>query len=328
MKYSFLGRTGVQISKIGVGSATFGVAPLEVEAIKIVNRAFDLGVNHFDCANSYGNQSRFDRPGAPPADQRASAEEIMGKALKGKRDKVILTSKVMEPIGPGPNESGLSRVHIMQMVERSLKRLGTDYIDIYYMHHPDENTPIDQTLRAFDDLVRQGKIRYPALSTYNGAQVVEALWAAQMYNLNAPVANQMPYNLEFRSPEREVIPMAKKYGLSLTVWGPLAGGLLADPKVAERKFTGHARWGGPGFSQEQLELAAKFHALAQKNNIASPILALAWLLAQPTVASAIVGPETLDELEQNLGAADVEISPQLLAEVTEIGKQYFDLLSF
>lgn len=320
MKYAPLGRTGVQISKIGLGSATFGVAPLEADAIKIVDRAFDLGINHFDCANSYGNQARFDRPGAPSADQRLSAEEIMGKALKGKRDRVLLTTKVMEPIGTGPNDRGLSRVHIMQMVERSLKRLGTDYIDIYYMHHPDVNTPFDQTLRAFDDLVHQGKIRYPALSTYTASRMTEALWVADKYNLNAPVANQMPYNLEFRSPEREVIPVAKQHGLSLTVFSPLAGGLLASPQNADRRFSGGARWGGAGFTPEQLALAKQFHALAQKHDVASPVLALAWLVAQPTVASAVIGPETLDELEANAKAGDYEISPELLAEVTEIGK--------
>ncbi len=142
MKYARLGRSGMSVSRIALGTATFGVAPQEEEAIKLVHAALDLGVTYFDCANTYGDQARFNRPGAPPHDQRRSAEEILGTALAGKRHKVIISSKVMEPVGDGPNDRGLSRRHIIQQVERSLARLKTDYIDLYYMHHPDPTTPI------------------------------------------------------------------------------------------------------------------------------------------------------------------------------------------
>ena len=166
MRYSTLGSTGIKVSCIGLGTATFGVAPFESDAGRLVGRALDLGINLIDTANSYGNQARFDRTGAPPAEARASAEEIVGRALGARRRDVVLCSKVMEPVGAGPNERGLSRRHIFNQVEASLRRLGTDHLDLYYAHHPDPATPIEQTLRAFDDLVHQGKIRYATLSTY------------------------------------------------------------------------------------------------------------------------------------------------------------------
>jgi 1-deoxyxylulose-5-phosphate synthase len=166
MRYGTLGNTGVKVSCIGLGTATFGVAPFEGDARRLVGRALDLGINLIDTANSYGNQARFDRAGAPPAEARASAEEIVGRALGARRHDVVLCSKVMEPVGAGPNERGLSRRHIFNQIEASLRRLGTDHLDLYYAHHPDPATPIEQTLRAFDDLVHQGKIRYATLSTY------------------------------------------------------------------------------------------------------------------------------------------------------------------
>ena len=186
MRYSTLGSTGIKVSCIGLGTATFGVAPLADDAERLVGRALDLGINLVDTANSYGNQARFDRAGAPPAAARASAEEIVGRALRARRRDVVLCSKVMEPVGAGPNERGLSRRHIFDQVEASLGRLGTDHLDVYYAHHPDPATPIEQTLRAFDDLVRQGKIRYAALSTYPAWQMTEALWTADRRGFAPP----------------------------------------------------------------------------------------------------------------------------------------------
>lgn len=320
MKYSFLGRTGVRVSHIGLGTATLGVAPTAEEASNVVAKALDLGINLFDTSNSYGNQARFDRPGLPPAAQRKSAEEILGAALKGRRNDVILCTKVMEPVGEGPNDRGLSRVHIMNQVEQSLRRLGTDHIDVYYQHHPDPNTPLDETLRAFDDLVKQGKVRYPALSTFGAWQLTEAMWVADKYNLAPPVCNQIRYNLAFRATEADVLPAMKKFGLTATVFSPLGGGLFAGEEVLQRPIQGGQRWGAPGFSEAQIAMARAIFALARESDMQPTALVLGWLLSNPVVSTAVVGPETLDELEAIAPMGDVELTPELLAKVEEIGR--------
>jgi aryl-alcohol dehydrogenase-like predicted oxidoreductase len=321
MKYSKLGGTGVQVSRIGLGSATFGVAPDRGMAERIVARALDLGVNLFDCANSYGNQARFDRPGAPPADQRESAEEILGRALKGRRDEVLVCSKVMEPVGNGPNDRGLSRVHIFNQVERSLHRLGTDHLDIYYAHHPEPSTRLDETARAFDDLIRQGKVRYWALSTYQASEMMEALWTSERHNLHRPVCNQIPYNLAYRGAAKDLLPACARHDVSVTVFSPLAGGLLAGP-AGQREFSGHKRWGGPGFTDQELKLAGALQGVAERRGYTPASLAIAWLVAQPAVCAAIVGPESLEELEVNAQGADLQLPDDVMAEVAAIGATY------
>jgi 1-deoxyxylulose-5-phosphate synthase len=318
MKYSKLGGTGVQVSRIALGSATFGVAPDRATAEAIVGRALDLGVNLFDCANSYGNQARFDRPGASPAEQRDSAEEILGRALKGHRQEVLVCSKVMEPVGTGPNDHGLSRVHIFNQIERSLRRLGTDHLDIYYAHHPDPSARLDETARAFDDLIRQGKIRYWALSTYQASEMLEALWTSDRYNLHRPVCNQIPYNLAYRGAEKDLLPAAARHDLSVTVFGPLAGGLFAGP-AGQREYSGHKRWGGPGFSEQELKMAGALQSVAERAGLTPASLAIAWLVAQPAVSAAIIGPESVAELEVNAVGADLEVPPDVMAEVAAIG---------
>ncbi len=325
MKYSFLGRTGVRVSKLTLGTATFGVAPLEEHTGRLVGRALELGINFFDTANSYGNQKRFDRPESLPANQRKSAEEMLGTALQGHRNEVIIASKVMEQIGFGPNDGGwtgggLSRVHIMGQVEETLRRLQTDHIDVYYMHHPDPVTPIDQTLRAFDDLIRQGKVRYCAFSTFDGWRMMEGLWLAERYGLNAPVCHQTAYNLLNRAIERDIVPASLKYGLTLNLFSPLGGGLLASPAVLERTVTGSQRWGGPGFTEEDIANARRFYDVANEAGESPAHLALAWLLSRPAVSSAIIGPETLEELETNAVAGDLELDGDLMETVDAIGR--------
>lgn len=327
MKYAQLGSTGVRVSKISLGTATFGVSPNPAEAERMVGRALDLGINLFDCANSYGNQARFDRPGLTPAAERASAEEILGKALRGKRQHVVLCSKVMEPVGAGVNERGLSRLHIFDQVENSLRRLGTDHLDVYYAHHPDGNTRIDETLRAFDDLVRQGKIRYYALSTYPAWQLIEALWVCDRLGLHTPVCVQIPYNLALRLPEADVLPACVRYGISATVFSPLAGGVFSGAADQPRPIVGHQRWGGPGFTPRQLELARQLQEVAAKSGHQPAALALAWLLTRPGVCSAIIGPESVTELEVTAAAGDLELSPEVLQAVNLVGEQPFSIWS-
>ena len=224
MDYSLLGPTGVKVSKICLGTATFGVAPDAQEAERVVHAALDLGINFFDTANVYGASPTFDRPGAPPAAEREPAEQILGRALAGRRDDVVIATKSGERrFDPA---AGLSRRYIIQQVEHSLRRLGTDYIDLYYAHFPDPDTPLDQTLSVYDDLVRQGKLRYVALSNHPAWQVTHALWIADDRRLAAaPVCVQVKYNLIDRAAEHELAPACLRFGLSIVPFGPLHGGL-------------------------------------------------------------------------------------------------------
>lgn len=327
MKYATLGRSGVQVSKIALGSAVFGVSPQESDVGRIVGRALDLGINLFDTANSYGNQSRFDRPGAPPAELRKSSEELLGAALKNRRHEVILCSKVMEPIGSGANDRGLSRRHIMEQVERSLTRLQTDYLDVYHAHHPDPAVALEETLLAFDDLIRQGKIRYYALSTFGPSAMTEVLWVAERLGLHRPVCNQVPYNLAFRNAERELLGACRKFGVSLTCYSALAGGLLAGTEVLKRPISGAQRWGGPAFSPAQIEIASQLDDIAEQNGFSTPQLALAWLLSRDGVASAIIGPETLDELEANAAAGNLDVPAEVIEQVDQIGRLPFSIMA-
>lgn len=320
MRYKQLGRTGVKVSALSLGTATFGVAPLETDCDRLVGRAIDLGINMIDVANSYGNQARFDRPGAPAWTDRRSAEEIVGSAIKGRRNALVLCSKVMEPVGDGVNDRGLSRRHIVEQVEQSLRRFGTDHLDVYYAHHPDRSVPIEETIRTFDDLVRQGKLRYYALSTYPAWQVVEALWKADKIGASAPACLQIQYNLARREPELDVAPICQANGLCLTVFSPLAGGLLAGPSKRNEAFVGRRRWGGTAFTPREIALAEALERLAARHGYSPVTLALAWLIAQPAVASAIIGAEGIGELEANTAASDLDLPADVMAALNDIGR--------
>ncbi|WP_024935190.1 aldo/keto reductase [Actinomadura welshii] len=303
MEYTNLGASGLRVSRLGLGTATFGLAPDATEADRMIRAALDAGINYIDTANSYGNQARFDRAGLPGAGERMSSEEIVGAALGKRRDEVVLASKVGEPIGGGPNDRGLGRTHIMRMVERTLSRLRTDHLDIYYAHHPDPDTGIAELLGTFDDLIRQGKIRHYALSTYDGWQLTEALLVAENIGVRKPVCHQTRYSLAKRWIEREVLPAARHFGLPTAVFSPLAGGLFAAG-TADRPYQGDARWGGQGFTGHERDLAMAVTGLANKWGLTTSGVALAWLLGRPGIATAIVGPETVEELNQLVPAVD------------------------
>ncbi len=318
MDYSLLGPTGVKVSKICLGTATFGVAPAEQEAERVVQVALDLGINFFDTANVYGATPTFDRPGAPPAAEREPAEQILGRALAGRRDDVVIATKSGERrFDPA---AGLSRRYIIQQVEHSLRRLGTDYIDLYYAHFPDPDTPLEQTLLVYDDLVRQGKLRYVALSNYPAWQVTRALWIADDRRLAAaPVCVQVKYNLIDRAAERELAPACVQFGLSIVPFGPLHGGLLAGTtQIEEREFAGDKRFGGSGFSETELEIGRAVERLSQDWSLQPYQVSLAWLLSRPAVASAIVGAETVEEVTANATAADVKLEQAQLDALTAL----------
>jgi aryl-alcohol dehydrogenase-like predicted oxidoreductase len=317
MKYSVLGPTGVRVSRICVGTATFGVAPSAHEADGVVGAALDLGINFFDTADVYGSTPTFDRPGAPPASERESAEEILGRSLAGRRDEVVLATKSGERrFDP---DAGLSRRYIIQQVEQSLRRLRTDRIDLYYAHFPDPNTPLEQTLAVYDDLIRQGKLRYVSLSNYPAWQVTESLWIADDRRLvSAPVAAQVMYSLLDRSAEKELTAACVRFGLSIIPYAPLHGGLLADLSVLDREIAGGKRYGGPGFTASEIAVARKLDRLAREWELEMQQVSLAWLLSRPAVASVIVGAETVEELRANAAAADVELTQEQLDAVSAL----------
>jgi aryl-alcohol dehydrogenase-like predicted oxidoreductase len=284
MEYTLLGRTGVRVSRLALGTATFGVAPQEKDTIKLVHKALDLGINFFDTAVTYGNQPRFDRPGAPPAHQRKAAEEILGMALQGHRDDVIIASKVQERLKPGPNGggpdgAGLSRLFIMQQIERTLRRLGTDHLEIYYAHHPDPSTPMDHTIRAFDDLIHQGKVLYWALSTYPAWQLTEAVLLARQHGWYEPVCHQIGYNLTARQVERR--RRRKKFGIGHTVFSPLAGGLLTGLKATACHCRRAAVDGWRARTAEHLAVAEQMEALG-RSGTTRPATSPWRLLSRPT----------------------------------------------
>ena len=315
MDYSVLGVTGVKVSKICLGTATFGVAPDAHEAKSVVDAALDLGINFFDTANVYGASPTFDRPGVPPAAEREPAEQILGRALAGRRDEVVIATKCGERrFDPA---AGLSRRYIIQQVEQSLRRLGTDYIDLYYAHFPDPDTPLDQTLLVYDDLVRQGKVRYVALSNYPAWQVTHAMWIADDRRLAAaPVCVQVKYNLIDRAAEHELAPACVQFGLSIVPFGPLHGGLLASTQVEEREFSGDKRFGGSGFTETEIEVGRAVERLSQDWGLQPYQVSLAWLLSRPAVASVIVGVETVEEITANATAADVKLEQAQLDALT------------
>jgi 1-deoxyxylulose-5-phosphate synthase len=318
MEYCLLGPTGVKVSKICLGTATFGVAPNAQEAEHVVGAALDAGINFFDTANVYGASPTFDRPGAPPAAEREPAEQILGRALAGRRDNVVIATKSGERrFDPA---AGLSRRYIIQQVENSLRRLDTDYIDLYYAHFPDPDTPLDQTLSAYDDLVRQGKLRYVALSNHPAWQVTHALWIADDRRLAAaPVCAQVKYNLIDRAAELELVPACVRFGLSIVPFGPLHGGLLASTQVQQRGIQGDQRFGGPGFTETELEIGRTVERLSEEWGLQPYQVSLAWLLSRPAVASAIVGAETVEEVTANATAADVILEEAQLDALTALG---------
>ncbi len=313
MKYKKLGRTGLLVSEVCLGTMTFGEQVSEADAIAIVQSAMADGINFIDTADSY-------------VDGRT--EEIVGRALKGGRDSVVLATKVGAwKSGPGVNDQGASRKHIMREVENSLRRLDTDYIDLYYIHKPDYNTPVEETLRALDDLVRQGKVRYIACSNYRAFQLCEALWVSDVCNLARYECIQTPYNLITRDIEYELLALCASKNVGVTIYNPLAGGLLTGkydpdkPPPAGTRFTTKrlgemytTRYWQPRY----FEAAGQLKQIAEKGGKKLAQFALAWVLSNSTVTSVIVGVSSLQQLKENIGAAELKLSPEELAACDEV----------
>jgi aryl-alcohol dehydrogenase-like predicted oxidoreductase len=321
MKYSVLGHTGMKVSRICLGTATFGVAPTAQDADQVVGTAQELGINFIDTADVYGNMPVFDRPGAPTAAEREPAEQILGRALRGRRDNMVIATKSNGIVGHDVNQRGLSRRHIIRQLETSLRRLETDYIDVYYAHDPDPDTPLEETLSVYDDLIRQGKIRAVGLSNHPAWQLTHALWIADDRRLAAPVVAEVKYNLIDRAAERELAAACAQFGVSIVPYAPLHGGLLADLAVLDRSISGDQRFGQPGFPDHEITIAREVDRLSRSWGLRSYQVSLAWLLSRPAVASVIVGPETPDELRANATAADIELDPEQLETLTALSAQ-------
>jgi aryl-alcohol dehydrogenase-like predicted oxidoreductase len=292
-----LGRSGLQVSVVGLGCMNFGMMNDQAQASAIVDRALALGVNFFDTADVYGN--------------RGLSEEYLGKALGPRRRDVVIATKFAGPMSPDQAwMQGGSRRWIMQAVEGSLRRLGTDWIDLYQMHRADATVPVGETLRALDDLVRQGKVRYVGCSNYQGWQIADAAWTAREQRLAGFVSAQNRWSVMSRDIEREVVPAAAHYGLGVIPYFPLESGLLSGKYQAGRDFPAGSRlakWGawaaGTFAAPDKLERAARLAALAQQHGHTLLELAMGWLAGQPQVSSVIAGVTTVAQLEQNVAAA-------------------------
>ncbi len=297
MEYRPLGRTGVQVSTLCLGVMMFGGKTDQAEATRMVDRFLDAGGNFIDTADVY---------------QRGVSEEMTGQALAGgKRARVVLATKVHGAMDDTDrNMQGNHRRNIIQACDASLRRLGTDYIDLYQIHRPQSSVPIDETLRALDDLIHAGKVRYAGTSTYAAWQLMEAWMAAKDLGLNHFISEQPPYHLLDRRVERELIPFCQTYGVAVLPWSPLAGGKLTGKYRRGQAAPSNAREKPEEFSAETWRVLDGLEALCREKGCTMTAFTLAWVMARPGVTSPILGPTSVAQLDENLAANDVTITPE------------------
>lgn len=301
MEYRYFGRTGYKVSPLCLGTMNFGGVTNEADSIRIIHAALDAGINIVDTANSYNN---------------GESEVVTGKALQGRRDQVFLATKVRSQVGQGPNDKGLSRVHILKAVEDSLRRLNTDYIDLYQTHRPEPDVPVDETLGALTDLVRAGKVRYIGASTHPAWMIMEALAVSEREHLERYASEQPPYNLLDRRIENELVPLALKHQLALIPWAPMAQGMLAGrykATGAPPEGSRMAREGQNSIYSERmkdpgLEAGERFAQLAPKFGKTAGQLGLLWCKDQPGITAPIFGPRTLEQLQDVLPVLEMTLS--------------------
>ncbi|MEV0949190.1 aldo/keto reductase [Promicromonospora sp. NPDC050249] len=307
MQYRNLGRTGIKVSPYALGAMMFGAVgnPDHEESIKIIHKALDSGINFVDTADAYSH---------------GESEEIVGKALKGRRDDVVLATKVHLPMSDDPNHRGNSRRWIIAEVENSLRRLGTDYIDLYQIHRPDPETDVEDTLAALTYLINSGKVRAIGSSAMPAAEIVQAQWVAERRGLERFRAEQPPYSILNRGIERDVLPVAQQYGMGTLVWSPLAGGLLTGRyRKGQENDTHRARFGLEHLRDEQrLDVVEQLVPVAQDAGIPLNHLAMAFTIAHPGVTSAIIGPRTMEHLDSALAGAEVVLSDEILDRIDAI----------
>ncbi|RYG72326.1 aldo/keto reductase [bacterium] len=314
MNYRNLGRAGVKVSEVGLGSwLTYGNATENQTARQCVEKAYDLGINFFDTANVYA---------------RGESEKVVGNALKSyRRDSFVLATKVFFPMGDGPNDRGLSRKHIIEQAHLSLKRLGTDYIDLYQCHRYDNGVPLEETLRALDDLIRQGKVLYAGVSEWSATNISDALAIAEKRGYDRIVSNQPNYSALVRGVEQEVIPLCEQEGIGQVVFSPLAQGILTGKYKPNQAPPTDSRAADPKqnhflapdkFDAAQLERVQNLRPLAAKLGLSMAQLALAWCLRQPNVSSVIIGASRPSQVEDNVKASGAKASAEDFAEMDRI----------
>jgi aryl-alcohol dehydrogenase-like predicted oxidoreductase len=310
MEYRLLGRTGVRVSPLCLGTMNFGGPTPEKESIRIIHRALDAGINFIDTANMY---------------VEGESERVIGKALEGgRRYKTILATKVHFPQSDDPNDRGNSRRHILRAVEDSLRRLQTDWIDLYQIHRPVFDVPQDETLRTLDDLVRQGKVRYIGCSTFPAWMVMEALAISERHGLARYITEQPPYNLLDRRIENELVPLALRYDLGLLPWSPLAMGMLAGRYASANQHPKDSRaarigtWAADRVSESGIEAARQVAKVAQTKELTPAQLSLLWVKDQPAVTAPIIGPRTMDHLDDALIVLEMSLDSELSTALDEI----------
>jgi voltage-dependent potassium channel beta subunit len=313
MQYRKLGNSGLKISEIGLGSwLTYGKAVDNQTAYDCVHKAYELGINFFDTANAY---------------EGGQAEVVLGEALKAyERSSYVVATKLFFPMGKGPNERGLSRKHIFEQCDASLKRLGLDYIDLYQCHRFDPETPMEETLYALDDLVRQGKVLYTGVSEWSAAQINMAVGIGKEYKLRPLISNQPIYNMIERYIEQEVLPVSSQNGMGQIVFSPLAQGILTGKYKPNTEKPSNSRAANDStnwvinsyFRNDVLECVQKLNTLAQELGLTLSQLALAWILRHEGVSSAIIGASRPQQIEENVKAVGVKLSNDTLAEIDRI----------
>lgn len=309
MEYRRLGKAGVKVSRICLGTAFRGGQDEKV-CTQVIERAVDLGCNFIDCANNYG---------------RGRSEMILGKAIKGKRDDLVLTTKVWTPTGEGPNDRGLSRFHIMREVERSLERMRTDHVDIYYLHSVDPETPIEETLRSMEDLVRQGKVRYVGASNYTARGVTALLWTADVGGFEPIVCLQNQYSLlNRREIEPELLPLCQRYGLGLMTYSPLAVGLLSGRFRRGQKPPEGTPWTGErldrALSEQGDQVVQKLIDIAADRGRTPAQVAIAWILDHAEVTAPIIGPDLPEHVDEVFGALEFELTREERQALDEVSQ--------
>ena len=323
MDHARLGRSGLQVSRLCLGTMTFGLQSDEATGISVMDKAAAAGVDFFDTSDAY--------PLGGDLATRGRTEEIIGRWMHGKRDRFILATKCFVPMGPAPMDGGNSRKHIMSAVEGSLRRLGTDYIDLYQLHGYDKDTPIDETLSALDDLVRSGKVRYVGCSNFLTYQLVRAIGRSETLRLSRFDSVQPRYNLLFRQIEREMLPFCAEDGVGVIPYNPIAGGLLSGkhdrsvPPPSGSRFTlGYA---GPMYQERywherEFATVEELRKIAERERTSLVTLSVAWVQANPAVTSAIVGASRPEQLDASLAATDFIMSRELKDELDEVTTSY------
>lgn len=307
-----MGSSGLQVSVLGIGTNSFGGRADEATSLRIIDAALDGGINFIDTANIYTN---------------TESERIIGKALEGRRHDVVLATKAGLVRGQGPNERGASRYHLLKELEGSLKRLRTDYVDLYQIHTFDPYTPLEETLRALDDMVRAGKVRYIGASNFFAWEVMKALGISERQGLNRFVSLQVSYSLADRTPEREMIPLCLDQGLGIIPYFPLAGGILTGKYTSvEQAPPGSRMEKDPRFAErvqtDKIELGLQVSALAAKLGVTPSVLSIAWLMNKPAVSTVIVGASRVEQVTSNLESVSVKLDDSTMAKLDELSDPF------